>query len=201
MCFQQAPRSDVTEDREEIKEKKEQDGSEAQEEESAVWPSQRVCHTHERAVPIQETVEALDITEEGKIKPRFLVKMVGKEKKPNPEILLTLQVWKRCSATWSCTPSDSLNFSTQRCPSVQSAATTDRDSSRNSRKCTRPRCSYHAAFVFAVTVISTSRSTVAPRLPWCWPGGAWPASGWRRARGWSSTWWRLRTLWAGSSLS
>ncbi|XP_039593277.1 ATP-dependent DNA helicase Q4 isoform X2 [Polypterus senegalus] len=25
----------------------------------------RVCHTHERAVPIQETVEALDITEEG----------------------------------------------------------------------------------------------------------------------------------------
>ncbi|KAG9278970.1 ATP-dependent DNA helicase Q4 [Astyanax mexicanus] len=26
---------------------------------------QRVCHTHERAVPMQETVEALDITEEG----------------------------------------------------------------------------------------------------------------------------------------
>ncbi|KAJ8273375.1 hypothetical protein GJAV_G00100890 [Gymnothorax javanicus] len=28
-------------------------------------PQPRVCHTHERAVPIQETVEALDITEEG----------------------------------------------------------------------------------------------------------------------------------------
>lgn len=26
---------------------------------------QRVCHTHERAIPMQETVEALDITEEG----------------------------------------------------------------------------------------------------------------------------------------
>ncbi|XP_077404749.1 ATP-dependent DNA helicase Q4 [Vanacampus margaritifer] len=29
------------------------------------WPVERVCHTHERAVPIQETVEGLDITEEG----------------------------------------------------------------------------------------------------------------------------------------
>ncbi|XP_061670036.1 ATP-dependent DNA helicase Q4 isoform X2 [Syngnathoides biaculeatus] len=29
------------------------------------WPSERVCHTHERAVAIQETVETLDITEEG----------------------------------------------------------------------------------------------------------------------------------------
>ncbi|XP_053719047.1 ATP-dependent DNA helicase Q4 isoform X1 [Synchiropus splendidus] len=29
------------------------------------WPEERVCHTHERAVPIQETIEALDITEEG----------------------------------------------------------------------------------------------------------------------------------------
>nr|XP_033492417.1 ATP-dependent DNA helicase Q4 isoform X1 [Epinephelus lanceolatus] len=36
-----------------------------QEEESSAWPSERVCHTHERAIPIQETVEALDITEEG----------------------------------------------------------------------------------------------------------------------------------------
>lgn len=33
--------------------------------ESSDWPKQRVCHTHERAIPIQETVEALDITEEG----------------------------------------------------------------------------------------------------------------------------------------
>ena len=37
-----------------------------QEEESNYWPGERVCHTHERAIPIQETVEALDITEEGK---------------------------------------------------------------------------------------------------------------------------------------
>ncbi|XP_062266608.1 ATP-dependent DNA helicase Q4 [Platichthys flesus] len=29
------------------------------------WPQERVCHTHERAIPIQQTVEALDITEEG----------------------------------------------------------------------------------------------------------------------------------------
>uniref|UniRef100_A0A3Q3FNX2 DNA 3'-5' helicase n=1 Tax=Labrus bergylta TaxID=56723 RepID=A0A3Q3FNX2_9LABR len=35
------------------------------EEEGSDWPSERVCHTHERAIPIDETVEALDITEEG----------------------------------------------------------------------------------------------------------------------------------------
>uniref|UniRef100_A0A7N8WVA5 DNA 3'-5' helicase n=1 Tax=Mastacembelus armatus TaxID=205130 RepID=A0A7N8WVA5_9TELE len=35
------------------------------EEDSSDWPRERVCHTHERAIPIQETVEALDITEEG----------------------------------------------------------------------------------------------------------------------------------------
>lgn len=28
---------------------------------------QRVCHTHERGIPMQETVEALDITEESEI--------------------------------------------------------------------------------------------------------------------------------------
>ncbi|XP_036411164.1 ATP-dependent DNA helicase Q4 [Megalops cyprinoides] len=28
-------------------------------------PPSRVCHTHERAIPIQDTVEALDVTEEG----------------------------------------------------------------------------------------------------------------------------------------
>lgn len=38
------------------------------EEESHDWPRERVCHTHERAIPIQQTVEALDITEEGKWK-------------------------------------------------------------------------------------------------------------------------------------
>uniref|UniRef100_A0A3B4YD80 DNA 3'-5' helicase n=1 Tax=Seriola lalandi dorsalis TaxID=1841481 RepID=A0A3B4YD80_SERLL len=32
---------------------------------STDWPRERVCHTHERAIPIQQTVEALDITEEG----------------------------------------------------------------------------------------------------------------------------------------
>ncbi|XP_023265625.1 ATP-dependent DNA helicase Q4 isoform X1 [Seriola lalandi dorsalis] len=35
------------------------------ERESTDWPRERVCHTHERAIPIQQTVEALDITEEG----------------------------------------------------------------------------------------------------------------------------------------
>ncbi|XP_028317453.1 ATP-dependent DNA helicase Q4 isoform X2 [Gouania willdenowi] len=34
-------------------------------EESCDWPRERVCHTHERAIPIQQTVETLDITEEG----------------------------------------------------------------------------------------------------------------------------------------
>lgn len=37
------------------------------EEEGFHWPRERVCHTHERAIPIQETVETLDITEEGKL--------------------------------------------------------------------------------------------------------------------------------------
>ncbi|XP_078146674.1 ATP-dependent DNA helicase Q4 [Centroberyx gerrardi] len=36
-----------------------------QEVECSGWPRERVCHTHERAIPIQQTVEALDITEEG----------------------------------------------------------------------------------------------------------------------------------------
>lgn len=36
-----------------------------EESEGGVW-GQRVCQTHERAVPIQETVDELDITEEGK---------------------------------------------------------------------------------------------------------------------------------------
>uniref|UniRef100_A0AAV2KA26 ATP-dependent DNA helicase Q4 n=1 Tax=Knipowitschia caucasica TaxID=637954 RepID=A0AAV2KA26_KNICA len=29
------------------------------------WPKERVCHSHERAIPVQQTVETLDITEEG----------------------------------------------------------------------------------------------------------------------------------------
>ncbi|XP_077446236.1 ATP-dependent DNA helicase Q4 isoform X4 [Stigmatopora argus] len=40
-------------------------GDEQKDESSSDRLSDRVCHTHERAVPIQETVEALDITEEG----------------------------------------------------------------------------------------------------------------------------------------
>lgn len=36
-----------------------------EDEEGFQWPRERVCHTHERAIPIQETVETLDITEEG----------------------------------------------------------------------------------------------------------------------------------------
>lgn len=39
-----------------------------QEDENSDWPRERVCHTHERAIPVQQTVEALDITEEGKRK-------------------------------------------------------------------------------------------------------------------------------------
>lgn len=31
----------------------------------SVWPQQRACRTHERAIPIQEVVEALDVPEEG----------------------------------------------------------------------------------------------------------------------------------------
>ena len=46
--------------------KKQSDWLSDQEEEKSYWPRERVCHTHERAIPIQETVEALDITEEGK---------------------------------------------------------------------------------------------------------------------------------------
>ncbi|MCJ8746110.1 hypothetical protein PDJAM_G00138050 [Pangasius djambal] len=42
-----------------------ENGSEMQgESEGGVW-GQRVCHTHERAVPMQATVDELDITEEG----------------------------------------------------------------------------------------------------------------------------------------
>lgn len=52
------------EDKEEIKEKTEDDHM-AQGEGSSGWPCPRVCHTHERAIPIQQTVEALDMTEEG----------------------------------------------------------------------------------------------------------------------------------------
>ncbi|KAM9838217.1 ATP-dependent DNA helicase Q4 [Aulostomus maculatus] len=40
-------------------------GDQEVEEESTAWPRERVCHSHERAIPIQQTVEALDITEEG----------------------------------------------------------------------------------------------------------------------------------------
>ncbi|KAM6974350.1 LOW QUALITY PROTEIN: ATP-dependent DNA helicase Q4 [Tautogolabrus adspersus] len=36
-----------------------------QEDDGSDWPTERVCHTHERAIPIDETVEALDITQEG----------------------------------------------------------------------------------------------------------------------------------------
>lgn len=43
-------------------------GNEMQKEErvNTDWPKERVCHTHERAIPVHQTVETLDITEEGK---------------------------------------------------------------------------------------------------------------------------------------
>ncbi|KAF7664101.1 hypothetical protein LDENG_00189050 [Lucifuga dentata] len=70
---------DVKEEQQEIKEEgadglvKQQDAEMTgagdwqrdQEMERGDWAGERVCHTHERAIPIQETVEALDITEEG----------------------------------------------------------------------------------------------------------------------------------------
>lgn len=42
-------------------------GNEMQKEErvNTDWPKERVCHTHERAIPVHQTVETLDITEEG----------------------------------------------------------------------------------------------------------------------------------------
>ncbi|KAK5854998.1 hypothetical protein PBY51_005140 [Eleginops maclovinus] len=46
-------------------ESKEDDWLRDQEEEGSDWPKERVCHTHERAIPMEATVEALDITEEG----------------------------------------------------------------------------------------------------------------------------------------
>ncbi|KAG7458240.1 hypothetical protein MATL_G00236080 [Megalops atlanticus] len=49
---------------------KKQDGQQLHQDEAAAGgeaqaPPSRVCHTHERAIPIQDTVEALDVTEEG----------------------------------------------------------------------------------------------------------------------------------------
>lgn len=39
--------------------------TEMEKEEHFVWPKERVCHSHERAIPVEQTVETLDITEEG----------------------------------------------------------------------------------------------------------------------------------------
>ncbi|XP_054620170.1 ATP-dependent DNA helicase Q4 [Dunckerocampus dactyliophorus] len=49
----------------EASEKKAVEEVDEQEVQRKEWPTERVCHTHERAIPIQQTVEALDITEEG----------------------------------------------------------------------------------------------------------------------------------------
>ncbi|XP_056877247.1 ATP-dependent DNA helicase Q4 isoform X2 [Takifugu flavidus] len=56
---QQTPASPAAGDQEE------DHRSGAWEDEGGHWPSRRACHTHERAINIQETVEALDMTEEG----------------------------------------------------------------------------------------------------------------------------------------
>lgn len=89
ILYQDAPNPEAEEGEDEAEEKKEEqtvhrhkDGAglmkdeeeekgakdvlKEQGEESFDWPAERVCHTHERAIPIQDTVEALDITEEGK---------------------------------------------------------------------------------------------------------------------------------------
>ncbi|XP_054910029.1 ATP-dependent DNA helicase Q4 isoform X2 [Poeciliopsis prolifica] len=57
----------VKKERGESKEGKDEgaDWQSDQKTESCDWPEERLCHTHERAIPIQETVEALDVTEEG----------------------------------------------------------------------------------------------------------------------------------------
>lgn len=59
---QQEPRDDGE------KEGGSENGSEMHEESEGSGWGQRVCHTHERAVPMQDTVDELDITEEGERK-------------------------------------------------------------------------------------------------------------------------------------
>ncbi|KPP71518.1 ATP-dependent DNA helicase Q4-like [Scleropages formosus] len=50
---------------EEVTGQDQEDWKQEEAQQTGSTPASRVCHTHERAIPIQETVEALDITEEG----------------------------------------------------------------------------------------------------------------------------------------
>lgn len=114
------------------------------------WPSERVCHTHERAIPIQETVEALDITEEGK-RENTQGQNIDINKLENKNRILICryrwislslsQEWRLCSAIWSCILSALWNFSIPPCLCVKSAAMTGRDSCRKSLRCMK--CLYN----------------------------------------------------------
>ncbi|KAK7898938.1 hypothetical protein WMY93_019791 [Mugilogobius chulae] len=67
------PPVEVTESEPEVRDKSFQpqeaaggdDDTEKEETVTFEWPKERICHTHERAIPVQQTVETLDITEEG----------------------------------------------------------------------------------------------------------------------------------------
>lgn len=160
LCFQQTPASVATGDHEE-----DQGGG--------GWPSRRACHTHERAIPIQETVEALDMTEEGKTAIKTIKRRLFTAENEGRRIVAAPQVWRRCSATWSCTPSASRSSSTQHCPSVRSAATTGPGSSGRSPKCTKPPPPIGPTRFHRLPFDNRPPAvhTVAPRLPWCWPDG------------------------------
>ncbi|XP_066571902.1 ATP-dependent DNA helicase Q4 isoform X2 [Amia ocellicauda] len=60
---QQQPEEQRQEEQQQPEEQRQEEQPTTQSKEREVVS--RVCHTHERAIPIQETVEALDITEEG----------------------------------------------------------------------------------------------------------------------------------------
>lgn len=78
-----------------------ENGSEMMQEEceGGGW-GQRVCHTHERTIPMQDTVDELDITEEGKDGETvmeelfFLVSSLIFE-------CFSAQVWRLCCVIWS----------------------------------------------------------------------------------------------------
>lgn len=68
LSLKQISAPDDAEEKEETKEEEEKELAQLGAEEegsSSDWPRQRACHTHERAIPIQQTVEALDLAEEG----------------------------------------------------------------------------------------------------------------------------------------
>lgn len=152
------------------KEELEDEKPEVAEGETELTVTQRVCHTHERAIPMQDTVEALDITEEGEsqsVAKGFLLvfwytfrSKLGviyymyffkhkfcqsfdfaslfefKSCKPEVDPVYFFQVWRRCCATWSCTPSAGWSCFTPPSPTAACSATEAHNSYANSPKCT-----------------------------------------------------------------